>query len=144
VKAKLIYAISVGKQAKKAHIWHEMGYLIENTVSAIKAAALALLKSRHATAVKKPIIEKLGFYMGWARPNEYIVNNFVVDAYSSKFYTPSNRAEKDFDYATRTELISSGFDWLSDKDQTYKLVMDKELHSIILAAVATLNGRIPA
>jgi hypothetical protein len=121
-----------------------MGYLIENTVPEIKAAALALLKSRHATAVKKPIIQKLKFYMGWARPSEYIVNNFVVDAYSSKFYTPRNRADKDFDYADRTELISSGFEWLADKDQTYKLFMDKELHSIILAAVATLNGRVPA
>jgi hypothetical protein len=131
--------ISIGKEPCKATIWHEMGHVIENTNPIIHNAALALIRRRHLQAIKTPKVTKLKTYTELATNKEYIVNNFIEEPYCSKFYTPSTEADSDFAHAMGTELISMGFEWLSEKALMPKLVMDKELLSIILAAVGTLN-----
>lgn len=133
--------ISIGDKIKKSMIWHEYGHMVENNHPEIRSAALALIRSRYSTAVTSPKIAKLSKYHDWANANEYIVDNYKVEPYESKFYTPDGIADDDFSQVVSTELISKGFEWLSRKNTAYKLMVDKELFKIIMAGIALMKNK---
>lgn len=135
--------ISVGRLPTKKTMWHECGHIIENNHPKIKAAALALLRSRKARATLKPVIANLKTYWPWCEKGEYIVNNFAVSPYETKFYTPVSKGATDFDYAAATELISKGFEWLADKKKAHRLMVDKVYFELIIAAIAYMKSEQP-
>lgn len=133
--------ISIGDRPVKSMMWHEYGHMIENNHPEIRHAALALIKSRYSTATKKPKIAKLSKYHDWAKDDEYIVENYKIEPYESKFYTSIGAMPDDIERVVSTELISKGFEWLADKDSAYKLMVDKELFKIIMAGIALMKNK---
>lgn len=141
-RAYAIYnTISIGDKPNKDMIWHEYGHMVENNHPEIKSAALALIRSRHSTATNKPVITKLKKYRSWAGDDEYMVDNHKADPYECVFYTPNIYHNRDFDFVAATELISMGFQWLSDEKEMHKLMQDSALFKIVMAAIALMKGK---
>lgn len=130
--------INIGRNFSKDVSWHEMGHAIEDSNPMIKQLAFAELR-RRADKAPRPKIASLSTIPGTTfRKNEYYVNYYYTSPYESKFYVYGegfNKLEK----LAATELISTGFELLSDREGIRMLAKHREYFELIMAAVKTLN-----
>lgn len=133
--------LSVGDKPSKKVVWHELGHFVEDTNLSIQRAAVALLHKRYATATDKPLIVPLRRFNLEYGTKEYAVNNYVQSPYSTKFYVRRSDRANDIEKARVTELVSTGFEWLSNKKTMHYLMMDKDHFDLVMSAIATLRDK---
>ncbi|GAB1077429.1 MAG: hypothetical protein SAqTSB_35660 [Shewanella algae] len=130
--------INVGQHFARGTAWHEVGHAIEDTNPGVKQLAFAELRRRAAIA-PRPKIASLHDIPGRSfRKNEYYVNYYLTSPYESKFYVYGEELNK-LEKLSATELISTGFELLSDREGIRMLARHREYFELIMAAAKTLN-----
>jgi hypothetical protein len=134
--------IGVGRKITKGVMWHELGHKIEDKNPKIAAATAALLRKRHDDA-SAPKVVPLSKYHSWASSKEYMVDKFIHEPYESVFYAYDSFGNRkpDIQGVKSSELVSKGFEWLSDKKTMKILMLNRELLEIIIAAIEYLKNK---
>ncbi|WP_335919816.1 hypothetical protein [Shewanella algae] len=130
--------INIGSHLSKGTTWHEIGHAIEDSNPGVKQLAFAELRRRAAIAPRPKIASLHDIPSHRFRKDEYYVNYFLTGPYESKFYVHGEDVNK-LERLSATELISTGFELLSDREGIRMLARHREYFELIMAAVKTLN-----